>query len=182
MYPLPALPRLYSTLLLSPPLLHSTPPRVRVRSSRTLEQVSAPHEMKTGEEPTLPEDAACVRRSANAPNTRSVSSARRSRRSKHRTPDLSRSPRPRHAVSSVNLPAGDGWCGPWDRRAVPISDLAVQDLVGDLLEGYGKLMKLASSPRHIIPGHDPLVMDRYPPVSEALRDIAVSLDAEPLAL
>jgi len=53
--------------------------------------------------------------------------------------------------------------------------------VGDLLEGYGKLMKLASSPRHIIPGHDPLVMDRYPPVSEALRDIAVSLDAEPLA-
>ncbi len=53
--------------------------------------------------------------------------------------------------------------------------------VGDLLDGYGKLVRLAASPHHIIPGHDPLVMDRYPPVSDALRGIAVSLHAEPVS-
>ena len=53
--------------------------------------------------------------------------------------------------------------------------------VGDLIEGYGKLKKLAASPRHVIPGHDPLVMHRYPPVSQALDGIAVRLDADPIA-
>jgi glyoxylase-like metal-dependent hydrolase (beta-lactamase superfamily II) len=53
--------------------------------------------------------------------------------------------------------------------------------VGDLIEGYGKLKKLAASPRHVIPGHDPLVMQRYPAVSPALDGIAVRLDADPIA-
>lgn len=53
--------------------------------------------------------------------------------------------------------------------------------VGDLFEGYAKLRKLATSPRHIVPGHDPLVIKRYPAVSEALNGIAVRLDAEPSA-
>jgi glyoxylase-like metal-dependent hydrolase (beta-lactamase superfamily II) len=53
--------------------------------------------------------------------------------------------------------------------------------VGDLMEGYAKLRKLASSPKHVIPGHDPLVMQRYPAVSEELRGIAVRLDADPVA-
>lgn len=53
--------------------------------------------------------------------------------------------------------------------------------VGDLLQGYRKLRKLADSPSHIVPGHDPLVMDRYPPASDALRGVAVRLDAEPMA-
>jgi glyoxylase-like metal-dependent hydrolase (beta-lactamase superfamily II) len=53
--------------------------------------------------------------------------------------------------------------------------------VGDLIEGYGKLKKLAASPSHVIPGHDPLVMFRYPPVSQALDGIAVRLDADPIA-
>lgn len=52
--------------------------------------------------------------------------------------------------------------------------------VGELLEGYAKLGKLASSPAHVVPGHDPLVMHRYPPVSPALAGIAVRLDAEPV--
>ena len=30
--------------------------------------------------------------------------------------------------------------------------------VGETLEGYGKLYRLAESPKHIVPGHDPLVM------------------------
>ncbi|MBI3372322.1 MAG: N-acyl homoserine lactonase family protein [Betaproteobacteria bacterium] len=53
--------------------------------------------------------------------------------------------------------------------------------VGELIEGYGKLKKLASSPRHVVPGHDPLVMERYPAASAALQGIAVRLDAEPNA-
>ena len=52
--------------------------------------------------------------------------------------------------------------------------------VGDLIDGYRKLASLAASPDHIIPGHDPLVMHRYPAASEALRSIAVRLDAEPI--
>jgi hypothetical protein len=51
--------------------------------------------------------------------------------------------------------------------------------VGDLIEGYGKLKKLAASAAHVIPGHDPLVMQRYPAVSQALDGIAVRLDAQP---
>jgi glyoxylase-like metal-dependent hydrolase (beta-lactamase superfamily II) len=51
--------------------------------------------------------------------------------------------------------------------------------VGDTLEGYSILRRLAASPKHIIPGHDPLVMQRYPAVSRALDGIAVSLDVEP---
>jgi glyoxylase-like metal-dependent hydrolase (beta-lactamase superfamily II) len=34
--------------------------------------------------------------------------------------------------------------------------------VGDTLEGYRRARVLADSPDHIIPGHDPLVLDRYP--------------------
>ena len=42
--------------------------------------------------------------------------------------------------------------------------------------GYDRLSDLADSPDHIIPGHDPQVMDIYPAVSDALADIAVRLD------
>jgi glyoxylase-like metal-dependent hydrolase (beta-lactamase superfamily II) len=48
--------------------------------------------------------------------------------------------------------------------------------VGEMLEGFGVLRRLAESPRHIVPGHDPLVMKRYPAVSAALEGIAVRLD------
>jgi glyoxylase-like metal-dependent hydrolase (beta-lactamase superfamily II) len=52
--------------------------------------------------------------------------------------------------------------------------------VGEMLEAYARLAALARSSRHIIPGHDPLVMHRYPALSEALSGIAVRLDAEPV--
>ncbi|HEV7478512.1 MAG TPA: N-acyl homoserine lactonase family protein, partial [Burkholderiales bacterium] len=48
--------------------------------------------------------------------------------------------------------------------------------VADMVDGYGKLRSLAESPQHIIPGHDPLVMQRYPAPSKALEGIAVRLD------
>jgi glyoxylase-like metal-dependent hydrolase (beta-lactamase superfamily II) len=52
--------------------------------------------------------------------------------------------------------------------------------VGDMLEGFDRLRALAPSPKHIVPGHDPLVMQRYPAVL-GLEGIAVRLDAEPSA-
>ena len=51
--------------------------------------------------------------------------------------------------------------------------------LGQMLEGYRTLRALAESEAHIIPGHDPLVMRRYPAVSQALEGIAVRLDADP---
>ncbi|VWX61196.1 MBL fold hydrolase [Burkholderiales bacterium 8X] len=51
--------------------------------------------------------------------------------------------------------------------------------VGEAVDGYATLQRLADSPRHIVPGHDPLVMQRYPAVSGPLDGIAVRLDVEP---
>ena len=51
--------------------------------------------------------------------------------------------------------------------------------VGDMMEGWNKLYRLADSPRHVVPGHDPLVMHRYPAASRDLEGIVVRLDAEP---
>lgn len=53
--------------------------------------------------------------------------------------------------------------------------------LGEVLEGYLQLEQLADSPQHIVPGHDPLVLARYPPVSEALKGIAVSLHQHPVS-
>ena len=51
--------------------------------------------------------------------------------------------------------------------------------VGDMIEGYAILRRLADSPAHIVPGHDPLVMARYPEPSADLAGIAVRLDVAP---
>ena len=48
--------------------------------------------------------------------------------------------------------------------------------VADMVEGYARLRALAESDGHIIPGHDPLVLERYPAPAEALRGIAARLD------
>jgi glyoxylase-like metal-dependent hydrolase (beta-lactamase superfamily II) len=53
--------------------------------------------------------------------------------------------------------------------------------VGQMAEGYDKLNRLAESPNHIVPGHDPLVMKRYPPPSEDLKGAIVRLDVDPIA-
>jgi glyoxylase-like metal-dependent hydrolase (beta-lactamase superfamily II) len=47
---------------------------------------------------------------------------------------------------------------------------------GDMVEGYRRLSELAASPQHIIPGHDPLVMERYPAPAPDLQGIVVRLD------
>jgi len=51
--------------------------------------------------------------------------------------------------------------------------------VGAMVEGYGRLRELADTDDHIVPGHDPLVMEKYPAVSEELEGIAVRLDVAP---
>jgi len=51
--------------------------------------------------------------------------------------------------------------------------------VGDMLDGYVKLQKLADSKEHLIPGHDPLVFSSYPRHGDAQHEI-VSLHLPPL--
>ncbi|MGE0718470.1 MAG: N-acyl homoserine lactonase family protein, partial [Alphaproteobacteria bacterium] len=49
----------------------------------------------------------------------------------------------------------------------------------DMLAAYRTVERLAASPDHIIPGHDPLVMQLYPPPSPELAGIVVRLDVPP---
>lgn len=50
--------------------------------------------------------------------------------------------------------------------------------VEDMLRGYGTLQRLAGTPRRVVPGHDPLVMKRYPALNAATRGIVAKLDSE----
>jgi len=51
--------------------------------------------------------------------------------------------------------------------------------LAEVLEGYGTLKKLATSPDHIIPGHDPLVLAHYPAAKPGLEGWIVRLDEQP---
>jgi glyoxylase-like metal-dependent hydrolase (beta-lactamase superfamily II) len=51
--------------------------------------------------------------------------------------------------------------------------------VGDTLEGYKTLKKLASSRHHIVPGHDPEVLKIYPAIKAGLESWIVRLDVDP---
>jgi glyoxylase-like metal-dependent hydrolase (beta-lactamase superfamily II) len=51
--------------------------------------------------------------------------------------------------------------------------------LGDMLNGYRTMRELADSADHMVPGHDPLVMQHYPAPSGALEGIAVRLDVAP---
>lgn len=53
--------------------------------------------------------------------------------------------------------------------------------VEEVVEGYATLKKLAAAPRHVVPGHDPLVLARYPAVKPGLEGWIARLDAEPKA-
>ena len=53
--------------------------------------------------------------------------------------------------------------------------------VGEVAEGYETLKRLASSPNHIVPGHDPLVLARYPAAKAGLEGWVVRLAAAPRA-
>jgi glyoxylase-like metal-dependent hydrolase (beta-lactamase superfamily II) len=51
--------------------------------------------------------------------------------------------------------------------------------VARMVDGWRRLRTLASAPHHVVPGHDPLVMRRYPAPRPDLEGIAVRLDGEP---
>jgi len=48
--------------------------------------------------------------------------------------------------------------------------------VPDMVQGYARLAELAESKAHIIPGHDPLVLERYPAPAEGMKGIVARLD------
>jgi len=55
-------------------------------------------------------------------------------------------------------------------------------IVADVMQmtaGWERLKELASRPELIVPGHDPLVMQRYREPNSSLRGVAVRLDDEP---
>jgi glyoxylase-like metal-dependent hydrolase (beta-lactamase superfamily II) len=60
------------------------------------------------------------------------------------------------------------------RRAFPV----LYNLA-ELLAGYATLEQLAASRQHIIPGHDPLVIARYPAASDATAGWIARVDLEP---
>ena len=52
--------------------------------------------------------------------------------------------------------------------------------IGDMLEGHRKVVRLAETPEHVIPGHDPQVLDMYPAPSKDLEGIVIQVDLPPL--
>jgi len=53
--------------------------------------------------------------------------------------------------------------------------------VADMLAGHKRAYALASSRQHVIPGHDPLVLQRYPAPVPELKGFIARLDVEPSA-
>ena len=51
--------------------------------------------------------------------------------------------------------------------------------IGDMLEGYRIVHELADSPQHVVPGHDPDVLRRYPAHSKETQGWIARLDAVP---
>lgn len=51
--------------------------------------------------------------------------------------------------------------------------------LGDMAEGWRRVRELADSPEHVVPGHDPLVMARYPAPASELEGIVARLDVAP---
>ena len=48
--------------------------------------------------------------------------------------------------------------------------------VGDMVDGWRRAHALAESPGHVIPGHDPLVLERYPAPEATLKGSVARLD------
>ena len=51
--------------------------------------------------------------------------------------------------------------------------------VGEVLDGYDTMKRLAPSPNHIVPGHDPLVLKYYPAAKAGLEGWVARLDVDP---
>ena len=51
--------------------------------------------------------------------------------------------------------------------------------IGEMLDGYRLVQELADGPLHVIPGHDPIVMQLFPASTPALAGKAIRLDLPP---
>jgi hypothetical protein len=60
-----------------------------------------------------------------------------------------------------------------------ISPFPILFNMGEMLQGYQTVRALATSSEHLIPGHDPLVMKRYPSPESKLTGTVVRLDVPP---
>jgi glyoxylase-like metal-dependent hydrolase (beta-lactamase superfamily II) len=52
--------------------------------------------------------------------------------------------------------------------------------IADVLAGYGRIVALAGSPARVVPGHDPLVLERYPALNAATEGIVHRLNVRRL--
>ena len=64
----------------------------------------------------------------------------------------------------------------YEREGSSLGNRHVVVDVEDTLRGYARLKALAASPRHVVPGHDPLVLQRYPALNSQTRGIVHRLD------
>jgi hypothetical protein len=48
--------------------------------------------------------------------------------------------------------------------------------IADVLKGYGRLVELAGTTKRVVPGHDPLVLQRYPALNSATQGTVHRLD------
>jgi glyoxylase-like metal-dependent hydrolase (beta-lactamase superfamily II) len=48
--------------------------------------------------------------------------------------------------------------------------------IGEMVDGWQKLRRLVDDPRYIIPGHDPQVMQDFPPAGPGMEGMVVRLD------
>jgi len=53
--------------------------------------------------------------------------------------------------------------------------------IGQMLDAYRTLERLAPTSRHIVPGHDPYVMQEYPAAKPTLQNVVARLDLDPIA-
>jgi hypothetical protein len=51
--------------------------------------------------------------------------------------------------------------------------------VGAMVEGWRRVRQLADSPEHVVPGHDPEVLARYPAPATDLQGVVARLDLAP---
>jgi len=63
-------------------------------------------------------------------------------------------------------------------RGIPF---AVAFNLSDMITAHDRIRELADSDAHVIPGHDPRVMELYPAASAELDGFAVRVDAAPIA-
>ena len=60
------------------------------------------------------------------------------------------------------------------------SPFSIAYSVAEMIDGYDTMRRLVESPQHIVPGHDPLVMQYYPSATDDSAGKVVRLDLDPV--